>query len=401
MPRIGDAISTRTSTSAGGGCAVVFLYGFLGLFVLAGVAAGVFLSIWPLYQAFRARAWTPTPCEVISSRVVHSDESARPEIVYRYVVDDRVYTADRYDFLPGSNSDAERYGAVATHAPGTRFECYVDPDDPKRAVINRTPTAWYFFGLAFMAMFAGIPGGILWLIARPPRIESAMAGSRPMSKAAALLGHDGLVPRFDAPSGPLVLTPAVTPMGKLVGAIVVCLFWNGIVAVPTYYEVRAILDGHGAAWAIGLFLLLFQGVGLFLVGVVVQQLLALANPRPILTLSRGTLPLGTAVPFTWQLTGAAHRVTQLTITLRGREEAKYRQGTDTKTDTHDFHTQTLVDTSQAMTIARGSGVIAIPAGSMHSFAAAHNKVIWTLQIAGSIPRWPDLDESFDITVLPT
>ena len=90
----------------------------------------------------------------------------------------------------------------------------------------------------------------------------------------------------------------------------------------------------------------------------------------------------------------------LKIILRGREEAKYRQGTDTKTDTHDFCTETLVEATEAMTIARGTGTIRVPAGTVPTFMAPHNKIIWTLQVSGSIPRWPDIDETFDVTVRP-
>lgn len=45
------------------------------------------------------------------------------------------------------------------------------------------------------------------------------------------------------------------------------------------------------------------------------------------------MPLGGSVPFAWELSGAAHRVTGLTIALRGGEEARYSQGTDMQTDT--------------------------------------------------------------------
>ena len=53
-----------------------------------------------------------------------------------------------------------------------------------------------------------------------------------------------------------------------------------------------------------------------------------------------------------------------------------------------------------MSIERGSGTIRIPAGTMHSFSATNNKIIWTLTVKGEISRWPDLDESSDVTVSP-
>jgi hypothetical protein len=118
-------------------------------------------------------------------------------------------------------------------------------------------------------------------------------------------------------------------------------------------------------------------------------------------LSRGAVPLGGSASFTWELNGAAHRVSALRITLRGTESARYRRGTDTKTDTHVFFTETIVDATHTMNIPRGNGIIRIPADTMHSFDADNNKVIWTLHVAGEIPRWPNIDDTFDITVRPS
>jgi hypothetical protein len=397
MPRI-EAISRRGSGQPGG-CATVLIVGFLGIFVAAGAGAGYFQSARPLYLAYRARDWTPTACQVVSSRVVSSEKSSRPDIVYRYDVDGRRYTANRYDFLSGTNSDSTVPDVVASHPAGASVECFVDPDDPSSAVLNRTPTRWYFIGLAFFALFSGIPAVIGLVLLSASRRRRAAASTPAAARAG---GGDS---RFGSGFGvadarPLVLEASSSPLGKLVGVTIVCLLWNGLVGAFTYFEIRSFIDGQPIAWFLALFLLLFQAVGLFLLGAVPYQLLALANPRPIVTLSRGTLPLGEAVSFTWALSGAAHRVTALQMTVRGTEEARYRRGTDTQTDTHVFLTETIVDATHAPAIARGSGTIRIPAGSMHTFTAAHNKVMWTLQVTGTIARWPDMDETFDLTVGP-
>lgn len=215
------------------------------------------------------------------------------------------------------------------------------------------------------------------------------------------VGDSRFAPAFGGgDAGPLVLMPSASPIGKLVGIVVICLFWNGIVGVFTFIEYRAFVSGEGFAWILAIFMLLFQIIGLGLLAAVPYQILALANPRPTLTLSRGSVPLGGSVSFTWELSGAAHRVTRLQMTLKGREEARYRRGTDTHTDTHEFFSETLIDATHSMNIARGNGTIRVPGTSMHSFIAANNKVIWTLHVAGTIQRWPDIDESFDITVRP-
>ncbi|MEO5821002.1 MAG: DUF3592 domain-containing protein [Vicinamibacteraceae bacterium] len=397
---------SRTASARPAGCATGFVVAFLGLFVAVGTGFGYVLSARPLYLAWQARSWTPTACDVVSSRIVESDGTSRADIVYRYEVGGRRYTADRYNFVPGLTGDSTVPAAVASHPPGATFECYVDPDDPSRAVINRTTTYWYYLGILFFALFAGVPAAAGYATLRTRRNHRTagrmLTATQTLTATQAHSAGDG---RFGHPSNPgeaapLVLKPSASPLAKLLTITLICLFWNGIIGVFTYFEVRGIVEGQSFGWFLAFFLLLFQLVGVSLLVAVFHQLLALASPRPILTVSRGTVPLGASVSFGWELSGAAHRVSRLTISVRGREEARYRRGTDTHTDTNIFFSETLADVTHAMGIARGSGTIRIPADSMHTFTADNNKVIWSLHVAGEIARWPDVDETFDITVRP-
>jgi hypothetical protein len=382
----------------GGGCSTVFVVAFLGLFVTVGIAIGYFLSFRPLYLAYQARSWTPADCQVISSRVEASGKTSRPDIRYRYHVDDRPYTSGRYNFIPGSTNDSTVAATVERYAPGSQFQCYVDPADPTQAVINRDITYWYYMGLIFFAAFAGIPLLVGGIVVRGLSVtRTARRRADTPLRARAL--DDGSVDTVTG-LGPLVLQPTASPFGKLVTATIIGLFWNGIVGVFTYFEVRGFMDGSEGSWFMAIFLLLFQIVGVALLLAVPYQMLALANPRPTITLSLHTLPIGGTVPFQWQLTGAASRVSRLTFTLQGREEARHRRGTDTVTDKHEFHSEVLVEATHPMNIERGSGTIRIPPGTMHSFSANNNKIIWTLTVKGEINRWPDVDESFDVTVSP-
>jgi hypothetical protein len=398
MPRIKSISNTASGKT--GGCAIAFMVAFLGLFVVVGSGAGFFMSARPLYHAFVARGWTPTACEVISSAVDHSGDTARANIVYRYTIGGRQYTSNRYHFLPGANNDSNVANVVAKHGAGTKFECYVDPADPASAVINRTPTWWYYMGIPFFVMFAGIPGVIAFVAVRRRARTGAQQAISGSGSAPAAPAWTAVSAGTGMEAGPLVLKPAASPLGKLIGIILICLFWNGIVGVFTYMEVKMFMDGDASGWGLALFLLLFQLVGLALLAAVPYQLLAMANPRPILTLSRGSVPLGGSTSFTWELNGAAHRVSALRITLNGTEFARYRRGTDTKTDTHEFFSETIVDATHAMNIPRGTGLIRVPADTMHTFTGDNNKVIWTLHVTGEIPRWPNIDDTFDITVRP-
>lgn len=375
----------------------MFVVAFLGLFVAIGSAIGYFLSFRPLQLAYQARAWATADCEVLSSRVVYSGKTSRPDIRYRYEIGGRAYTSDRYNFLPGSNSDSTVAATVDRYPEGTRFQCYVDPADPSQAVINRDRTGWYYFGLIFFGAFAGIPlliGGVA------VRHLVAARATRQRAEIAAATYVPGIDVASLGDAGPLVLHPTTSPLGKLMTATILCLVWNGLVGVFTYFEIQGFTSPEGGSWFLAIFLLLFQIIGVALLVSVPYQLLALANPRVTMTLGRGTLPIGGTVPFEWQLTGAASRVTRLTLTLKGREEVTYRRGTDTSTDKHEFHSEALADVSDPMSVRHGSGTIRIPADAMHSFDAPHNKIIWTMTVNGTINRWPDVDDTFTVTVSP-
>ena len=88
-------------------------------------------------------------------------------------------------------------------------------------------------------------------------------------------------------SGPLELKPKTSPLGKLIAAIVICLFWNGIVGLFTYFEVNGLRRRLGME-------LVHGRVSADLPdcrsrdssSYVPYQMLALANPRPTITLSR-------------------------------------------------------------------------------------------------------------------
>ena len=152
------------------------------MFVVVGCLTGYLVSARPLYRLYQAHSWTPTACEVISSQTVRGDDTARPEIIYRYEVGGRQYTADRYDFLPGSRGDRTIPVIVANHPAGKKFECYVDPDDPTRAVISREWTFWYLMGIPFFVLFSGIPGGVgiaaLYRRRRDAAAQQALSGSQ-------------------------------------------------------------------------------------------------------------------------------------------------------------------------------------------------------------------------------
>jgi hypothetical protein len=201
----------------------------------------------------------------------------------------------------------------------------------------------------------------------------------------------------------LALRPKQTPLGKFFGLLFVAALWNGITGVFVWHLVETFRQGNPER-GLALFLSIFVLIGLGFLLAVPYTFLALWNPRPHLTLSRGLLHLGDTVVLEWRFTGRPGRMERLRITLEGREEATYTtrrsRSSSTSTAREVFHTVEILDTTDPIAIPAGSVRLAIPADTMHSFAATHNRVVWTLEVKGEIRRWPDVDEPFEVAVLP-
>jgi hypothetical protein len=90
----------------------------------------------------------------------------------------------------------------------------------------------------------------------------------------------------------------------------------------------------------------------------------------------------------------------LLVTLEGKEEVRYRRGTDTHTETQVFTTIPIVDSSDSYQMLAGSTSFTVPSDTLPSFASANNKVIWTLKAKLDIANWPDSEEEFEILVRP-
>jgi len=80
-------------------------------------------------------------------------------VTYQYDFAGRYYSSSRYSFSPSSATSGYRgKKRVADRlAPGTKTICYVNPDDPRDAVIERGLTwdmvVWGVFAIIFLGVF--------------------------------------------------------------------------------------------------------------------------------------------------------------------------------------------------------------------------------------------------------
>ena len=382
---------------------------FFGLFLVIGLIVLVVMGASVL-KAFTSGSWTPVEATVVSSgvRSHRGDDSTTysVNILYRYVVDGRELRSNRYGFMGGSSSGyGGKYEIVRAYPPGRSFTAYVNPDDPADAVIERgfTSDMWV---LLVPAVFMAVGGtGIYFALKFARRatvkftVDSPRLAAPPAGRFVPSIKSAPQAGRLIGGSGdPITLAPRQSPLVKLIAVTIICLFWNGIVSIFLYQAIRSWTTGRGEA-CLSIFLIPFVAVGLGLVVGVGYTLLALFNPRCTLTLDRQPA-LGTIVEVRWTFTGRYDRIHRLDLRVEGREEATYRQGTNTRTDKNVFHVAGLLETSRALDIRTGKTRWTVPATTMHTFTSSNNKIVWVLVLHGHIQGWPDVKDEYVLNVEP-
>ena len=112
------------------------------------VAAGVFggmPSLWPAAQrAMAAQEWPQVVCRILTSEVrevpAPGGAAYGAAILYSYAFRGTVYHSSVVDLENRrSRGHAEAQRLVDAHAAGSECPCYVNPQDPADAVLDRSP----------------------------------------------------------------------------------------------------------------------------------------------------------------------------------------------------------------------------------------------------------------------
>ena len=377
------------SQKAASGRGQKFMVGFGLLFIAIGGGVFVPMALVPSIRLAASTTWQATPCTIVGStmRSWSTDDgtSYRADVLYEYQVGNRIWRSNRvefYGFLSTGYADAREI--LDRYPDRSPASCWVNPRDPSKSVLDRHFRRKHLLGLIpLVFVLAG------WAIAhhgwKKMRVRKA---TEELTRGEVAIDDS-----------PLFLKPQVGPVGKVGGSLFFALFWNGIVSIFVWQAWKGWNQGN-PDWFLTIFLVPFVLVGLASFGFVGHFLLALANPRPRLTLTPGHPRLGNELRLDWGFTGRAGRLGHLRIFLEGREEATYRRGTDTITESEVFATFDLLDTENDWEIPQGTVDLTIPSDSMHSFEADANKIIWEIKIEGDIVRWPDVNQSFPVTIAP-
>nr|WP_281375535.1 DUF3592 domain-containing protein [Haloferula luteola] len=341
-------------------------------------------------EALNARSWVKTPAEVIWSRVREQDSddgtTYSVDIFYRYTYEGQEYRSNRRRLISSSSSGrASKQAEVDAHPPGQAISCWVDPGHPDRAVLER---GWVFHGvMAAVAVAILLTSmGCWWRVLGGPSDGDASRRLRENENRKGLgreVRDGSLRRRWTS------LTVALLTAG----------FWNGLVSVFVGVAWKA-WKGGNPEWFLMLFLIPFVGIGIFLLGAVVVQGVALFSPRYGVELEKVSLRPGEDTALQWMRTGGVGTPRRLRIWLVGREEATYQRGSSTTTARETFFEQELFATEAPLRMREGRLTVTIPAGGMPSLRTPHNKLRWFAVLGVETPRMPAVLDEYEIDVVP-
>ncbi|ADE53969.1 DUF3592 domain-containing protein [Coraliomargarita akajimensis] len=368
---------------------VIFIFGipFFGM----GAFFCWMTAIQPLLLSLDSKDWPQVECRVVSSDVgKHRSDDGYTysiDITFSYQYEGQSYTGGSYNFNKTNSSGRDGKAKVVRQFPkGSTHDCWVNPEDPTVAVLNRSIPSIVFIMIPFTSIFMCVGLGCMLggLGLFPKKWNKFKSRHQPVATES--IGSDTLKPRH---SGGM----------KVIGVVLIACFWNGITSVFVTIVVKSHLEGS-PEWFLTFFIIPFVLVGILLIFGVFNALLGLSNPSFTLQLSEAQPCLGQGLRVSWSASKPLHKVQQLTLTLVGMETATYRRGSNSTTDTCCFYKEVLLDTDQASQHELGELDIEIPAQLMHSFNGGNNAIKWEFQIEGTIQTWPDIEQTFPLTVRP-
>jgi hypothetical protein len=380
-----------------------------GVFFLFGAGFLIPFFVRPALQVVEARSWVGVPCEIVSSGVrSHPGEDSvtySVNVLFRYEIDGREYRSNRYQFMGGSSSGYDRKARVVEALPaGASTVCYVDPDDPFEAVIERGFTRDYLFRLVpLLFTLIGI-GGLAFAIqaVRSAKKDAARPSwtvpSGPGDTPAFAWRSRGFTERPFA--GSMVLEPTMGPFGKLGCAIVVSLVWNGLISVFVWHLVREWRAGN-PEWFVTIILTPFVVIGLLLLTGIPYSILALLNPRPRVHLTPGTLRAGESAQLEWAFRGLGSRIRRLKIWLEATETRLRQRDSSARIETTPLDTPSIsiLDRGRELPLEYGAVSFTLASDTPPS-SEGDISVRWKLKLHGDIAYWPDVSEEYEIQVLP-
>lgn len=398
-----------TELSPGCGCALCSVFFFAGLFFFV-------LMVWhfvlPLWRS--NTVYVEHTCVILDKRIGEShgkgSNTYRPEFFIRYTVNGREYRIWAYD-IGGvySSGRAGKQAILDQYQIGQTYPCWYDPDDPGKAVLVRG-FDWFLLFLLLPIVFMIIGGGGMYYSwsGRGKSPEQVASAGKASPDGAGVSLYPG-VPELDLANRPGTQLPVrlsikTPPGGQLFFFLCFGLIWNGVTSVFVDQLIEGHLQGN-PDWCLTIFISPFVLIGVVVIGLFVRQLLITLGIGPTV-LEIGTHPLhpGQSCQLYFAQMGRL-RLNSLRVMLVCEEVAKFRQGTDTRTETRRVHETELLHQEEFEISpdfpCEVSKTFVVPANAMHSFQATNNEVQWKILVVGNVVRWPNYERDYAIVVRPS
>ncbi|WP_035609026.1 DUF3592 domain-containing protein [Haloferula sp. BvORR071] len=381
---------------------------FCGLFGLGGFGILFGLIVPKAVEWFDMRGWKETTAEVLDGRVAsHSGSKGGTtysvDLFYRYEFGGREYRANRYSLMGGSSSGRDgKQEVIRAHPPGSKLQVYVDPDKPWHAVVNRSVGWWALFVLFPLPFIAIGVGGIWGILSKnkQPKSWPAAGKKRPLTWSSSRRRPRSV----NLDEGPALASGAwestrVKPGCSLFATLFAAVFWNGIVSIFIYQDVKLYREGSwGMAVFLSLFLTPFVVIGLVIVGAGIKQFIGLFGPAYEIQIEQAELVPGGSTRVRWRRSGGRGTVKKFRLYLVGREQATYSQGSSTSTAKSVFHEEVLFDTSVSLAANQGSVDLRIPQDAVPSFEGRNNSFQWNLCLQADVEHMPNIRNNRKIVI---
>lgn len=404
---------------------------FFAIFLLVGCVGVVVLFATLVIPEWRTNhEFVRDKCLVRETRLAEKEGEDgilyRPEVKIEYQIKGQTYRVWAYDTWtldPDSGFSADKEEQLAllkrfTPDPKREYDCWYDPAEPSRAVLVRGSHGWIWLTFIVPICFILIGGGGLvytaftWgtsaerraaLVKRAAELTPFDTNDRAKSKFPNVPDSTKIT---DSPGTKLTyrLPVAIASIWGLLASLIAGVLWNSIVAMFALVAVNNHLQGT-PDWFLTLFTIPFVLIGIGLIVFFVRQLLIATGIGPTLVeISDHPLYPGECYRLFVQQVGRL-RMKSLQVLLVCEEEATYRHGTDTRTETRRVYEQMLFEQARFDVQHRVPFEtlcdVELPAGAMHSFKSDHNEVNWKILVKGNVSRWPDFERSFPVIVYPS
>ena len=397
----------------------VFL--LVGCGVLAYMFFHQFAPQWRVNQEF-----VETTCKVTGTDIeeVEGEDGPtyRPKLKIEYEAKGEIEKTADYDIAKTgykNREDArEIIGRFELYSPveNNLYPCWYDPADPYTVVMDRSypPWTWLAFTVPISFIILGAGGLIHTVFGWGKSVERRAArkqngGRRERYAVGQIDRRYPFVPiGVDLTNSPGTklryrLPVSGAPGWRLFGLLAACVLWNAFVLLFACDAVKGHLDGKGD-WFGTLFLVSFALIGLGLIYVFLRQMLVTARIGPTrLEISDHPLHPGGRYKAFLSQSGRLN-MNLLRVSLTCTEIARYRQGTNTRTETREVAKRACF-LREGFAIQRGTAFeteigFEVPDAAMHSFKAKNNEIVWALAVEADVSGRPDFRRAFTVVVRP-